>query len=154
MSRYDGASGAPEQGDAELSPGQVDWAKLPDAVRSRLAELAATAVGAMPVTDIPVPVRRLARFTPAKRAKLGGPALTGELAVSAAFRTAVVAWWEEHRPGELTLAADDPPTAAAAALLNDDANAVEVVARAARRGEATGIRAERDAALSRVDKLT
>src|SRR5919106_1462548 len=123
MSRYDGASGAPEQGDAELSPGHVNWGKLPDAVRSRLAELAATAVGAMPVTDVRVPLRRLARFTPAKRAKLGGSALTAELEASAAFRTAVVAWWEEHRPGELTTAADDPLIAAAAALLNDDRDA-------------------------------
>src|SRR5918992_2630922 len=154
MSRYDGASGAPEQGDAELSPGQVNWAKLPDAVRSRLAELAATAVGAMPVTDVPVPLRRRARFTPAKRAKLGAPALTAELEASAAFRTAVVAWWEEHRPGELTTAADDPLIAAAAALLNDDPDAGEAVAAAARRGEAGELRAERDAALSRVDKLT
>jgi predicted RNA-binding protein with PIN domain len=154
MSRSDGASGPPEQGDAGLSPGQVDWAKLPDAVRSRLAELAATAVGAMPVTDVPVPLRRLARFTPAKRAKLGGPALTAELEASAAFRTAVVAWWEEHRPGELTTAADDPLIAAAAALLNDDPDAGEAVAAAARRGEAGELRAERDAALSRVDKLT
>jgi predicted RNA-binding protein with PIN domain len=154
MSRSDGTSGSPEQGDAELSPGQVDWAKLPDAVRSRLAELAATAVGAMPVTDVPVPLRRLARFTPAKRAKLGGPALTAELEASVAFRTAVVAWWEEHRPGELTTAADDPLIAAAAALLNDDPDAGEAVAAAARRGEAGELRAERDAALSRVDKLT
>src|SRR3712207_2226773 len=108
MSRPDGASGPPEQGETVSSPGQLDWAKLPDGVRSRLADIAAAAVGAMPSADVPVPLRRLARFTPAKRAKLGAPALTGELAASAAFRTAVVAWWEEHRPGELTIAADDP----------------------------------------------
>jgi predicted RNA-binding protein with PIN domain len=137
MSRSDGASGPPQQGAAVPSSVPVDWAKLPDAVRSRLADLAATAVGAMPAADVPVPLRRLARFTPAKRAKLGGTALTAELAASAAFRTAVVAWWEEHRPGELTTAADDPLIAAAAAVLNDDPGA----------GEA-------NAALSRVDKLT
>jgi predicted RNA-binding protein with PIN domain len=154
MSGSESASGPPEEGVAAASPGQVDWGKLPDALRSRLADLAATAVGAMPATDVPVPLRRLARFTPAKRAKLGGAALTGELEASAAFRTAVVAWWEEHRPGELTTAADDPLMAAAAALLNDDANAGEAVAAAARRGEAGELRAERDAALSRVDKLT
>jgi predicted RNA-binding protein with PIN domain len=153
MSRSD-ASGPPEKGAAELSVGQVDWVRLPEAVRSRLAEIAATAVGALPVPDVPVPLRRLARFTPAKRAKLGGPALTAELEASAAFRTAVVAWWEEHRPGELTTAADDPLIAAAAALLNDDPGAGEAVAVAARRGEAGELRAERDAALSRVDKLT
>src|SRR5918999_3400709 len=154
MSRSDGASGQPQEGAAVPSSAPVDWAKLPDALRSRLADLAATAVGAMRAVDVPVPLRRLARFTPAKRAKLGGPALTAELEASAAFRTAVVAWWEEHRPGELTTAADDPLTAAAAALLNDDPDAGEAVAAAARRGEAGELRAERDAALSRVDKLT
>ena len=97
-------------------------------MRSRLAELAATAVGAMPAADVPVPLRRLARFTPAKRAKLGGPALTAELAASAAFRGRGVAWWEEHRPGELTPTADDPLIAAAAAVLNDDPDAGEAVA--------------------------
>ena len=71
-----------------------------------------------------------------------------------AFRTAVIAWWEEHRPGELTATADDPLTAAAAAVLTDDPAAGDVVAAAARRGEAVELRAERDAALSRVDKLT
>ena len=154
MSRSDGASGPPAQGGAASSPAQVDWAKLPEALRSRLAELAATAVGAMPSTDVPVPLRRLARFTPAKRAKLGGGPLTAELEASAAFRTAVVAWWEDQRPGELTTSADDPLMAAAAAILNDDPDAGEAVAAAARRGEAGELRAERDAALSRVDKLT
>jgi predicted RNA-binding protein with PIN domain len=154
MSRSDGISDPPARGGAGPSPGQVDWAKLPEALRSRLAELAATAVGAMPATDIPVPLRRLARFTPAKRAKLGGAALTAELEASAAFRTAVVAWWEDQRPGELTTVADDPLMAAAAALLNDDPDAGDAVAAAARRGEAGELRAERDAALSRVDKLT
>src|SRR5918999_1631397 len=154
MSRSDGASGQPQEGAAVPSSAPVDWAKLPDALRSRLADIAATAVGAMPAVDVPVPLRRLAGFTPAKRAKLGGTALTGELAASAAFRTAVVAWWEEHRPGELTPAADEPLIAAAAAVLNDDPDAGEAVAAAARRGEAGELRAERDAALSRVDKLT
>jgi predicted RNA-binding protein with PIN domain len=152
MSRPDGTSGSPSTG--APSSGQVDWSRLPDALRSRLAEIAATAVGAMPSVDVPVPLRRLARFTPARRAKLGGGALTAELEVSAAFRTAVVAWWEDQRPGELTTAADDPLMAAAAALLNDDPDAGEAVAAAARRGEAGELRAERDAALSRVDKLT
>jgi predicted RNA-binding protein with PIN domain len=158
MSRSDGASGPPAAGAAVPSPGEapaaVDWPRLPEAVRGRLADLTALAIGAMPAADVPIPLRRLARFTPAKRAKLGGPALTAELATSAAFRAAVVAWWEEHRPGELTMSADDPLMAAAAALLNDDDGAAEAVAAAARRGVAGELRAERDAALSRVDKLT
>src|SRR5919109_506708 len=144
MSRAEGAYDPPEWGgpalsaaaeptDVDAAVGPVDCARLPDGVRTRLADLAATAVGSMPSVDVPVPLRRLARFTPAKRAKLGGQSLVAELSASAAFRTAVVAWWEEHRPGELTTAADDPYIAAAAALLNDDADAAEVVAAAARR---------------------
>ena len=86
-------------------------------MRSRLAEAASVAVGALPVDDVPIPLRRLARFTPAKRSRLGRPALLAELEASGAFRAAVVAWWDEHRPGELTPTVDDPLAAAAAAVL-------------------------------------
>jgi len=168
MSRSDGPPGPPERGEAASSvaeeqvaaagagapPAPVDWERLPEPVRARLAGVAAVAVGAMPATEVPASLRRLARFTPAKRAKLGGAALMAELAGSTAFRTAVVAWWEEHRPGELTGAADDPLTAAAAAVLTGAATAAATVAAAARRGEVVELLAERDAALSRVDKLT
>jgi predicted RNA-binding protein with PIN domain len=132
----------------------VDWSRLPDAVRGRLADLAATALGGMPPGEVPVPLRRFARFTQAKRAKLAGPALMDELEGSPVFRTAVVAWWDEHRPGELVPASDDPLTAAAAAVLRGHASAGEAVAAAARRGDVVELRAERDEALSRVDKLT
>jgi predicted RNA-binding protein with PIN domain len=70
------------------------------------------------------------------------------------FRSAVVAWWQEHRPGELSVAASDPLAAAAGAVLAGDPSAADAVARAARRGEDTELRAERDEALARVDKLT
>ena len=52
------------------------------------------------------------------------------------------------------MAADDPLTAAAAAVLRGDPQAADAVAAAARVGETGELRAERDAALSRVDKLT
>jgi predicted RNA-binding protein with PIN domain len=139
--------------DPTAGPG-VDWDRLPDAVRAKLADVAATALGGMAEKEVPIPLRRLARFTPAKRAKLGGPALTAELASSAAFRASVVAWWDEHRPGELAPAADDPLTVAAAAVLAGDPAAADAVAAAAHRGDVVELRAERDAALSRVDKLT
>src|SRR3954468_5056698 len=139
--------------DAAQAPGPC-WSSLPEPVRSRLAEAASLAVGALPVDDVPIPLRRLARFTPAKRSRLGRSALLAELESSAAFRVAVVAWWDEHRPGELTPSADDPLAAAAASLLVADPGAAEAVALAARRGEAGGLRAERDEALARVDKLT
>ena len=65
------------------------WSSLPEPVRSRLAEAASVAVGALPVDDVPIPLRRLARFTPAKRSRLGRPALLAELEASVAFRAAV-----------------------------------------------------------------
>ena len=109
----------------------------------------------MPAADVPHGLRRIAGFTPAKRAKLGGPALLAELAGSTAFRAAVVAWWDEHRPGELT--ADEPAdllTAAAAAVLTGDAGAAAAVAATAKRAEVGEVKAERDTLLSKVDKLT
>jgi predicted RNA-binding protein with PIN domain len=133
----------------------VDWSALPDPLRVRLADVAATAVGEMPATDVPAGLRRIAGFTPAKRAKLGGPALLAELAGSAAFRAAVVAWWDEHRPGELST--DEPSdllTVAAAAVLSGDAGAPAAVAATAKRAEVGEVKAERDTLLSKVDKLT
>lgn len=160
--RHPPAAGVPAcAGDVAAAPGVgsdapvvASWSRYPESVRSRLAEVASVAVGALPTDDVPVPLRRLARFTPAKRARLGRSALLGELETSAAFRAAVVAWWVEHRPGELAAAAADPLGAAAGAVLTGDPGAADAVARAARRGEAVELRAERDEALARVDKLT
>jgi predicted RNA-binding protein with PIN domain len=154
-----GPGSAGSTGDAPVdvpgdAPAFARWGQLPEAVRSRLAEAAAVAVGALPVDEVPVPLRRLARFTPAKRARLGRPALLAELQSSRAFRAAVVGWWAEHRPGELAPTASDPLAAAAGAVLAGDPAAADAVARAARRGEAVELRAERDEALARVDKLT
>ncbi|MDN5915617.1 MAG: NYN domain-containing protein [Pseudonocardia sp.] len=141
-------SGDPEPAHAE------PWARLPDPLRGRLAEIAAAAVGGMPAVEVPQPLRRFARFTPAKRARLAGPVLCAELQDSAPFRTAVLAWWSEHRPGELETGVDDRLNAAAAALLTADPSTARLVAAAARHGELGELRAERDEALSRVDKLT
>lgn len=132
----------------------LDWDRLPDPVRSRIAETAATALGELAAPDVPVRLRRFVRFAPAKRAKLAAAQLLGELATSTVFRASVVAWWDEHRTGELDIATDDGLTAAAAAVLRGVPQAASVVADAARVGEAAELRAELDAALSRVDKLT
>ena len=151
----------PRPGSADVGPPggapaapAVAWNRLPESIRSRLAEAASVAVGGLPDDDVPLPLRRLARFTPAKRARLGRAALLGELEASAAFRSTVVAWWQEHRPGELTVTAADPLAAAAAAVLTRDPAVADAVSRAARRGEEVELRAERDEALARVDKLT
>src|SRR5882762_3339337 len=74
------------------------WTELPEPVRARLAEVASVAVAELPAAEVPAGLRRLTKFTPSKRARLGARALLGELRDSAAFRAAVLAWWEEHRP--------------------------------------------------------
>lgn len=132
----------------------LDWNLLPDPVRHRLAEVAGTALAGLPPAEVPSALRQFARFTPAKRARLGGTKLVRELRDNATFRTAVVAWWEEHRPGELAAGPDEPLTAAAAAVLTGAPGARGAVASVARRGDAAEARAERDEALSRADKLT
>ena len=141
--------------DTDGVPGGVDWPGLPEPLRARLADAAATALSGMEAADVPHVLRRIAGFTPAKRAKLGGPALLAELAGSSAFRAAVMAWWDEHRPGELVAdEAADPLTNAAAAVLTGDPHAADAVAATARRVEVGEVKAERDTLLSKVDKLT
>ncbi|MBO0877063.1 MAG: NYN domain-containing protein [Pseudonocardia sp.] len=132
--------------------GDQGWAALPEPVRARLAEIASVAVGELAPADLPPSVRRLARFTPNKRARLGARALLTELHRSPAFRAAVLAWWAEHRVGELDEPAD-PVTAAAGAVLTGAENAGELVASVAERVDMAALRAERDAAVARVDKL-
>ncbi|MDX6260297.1 MAG: hypothetical protein QOH84_1985, partial [Kribbellaceae bacterium] len=41
---------------------------LPEPVRQRVLTLAAQALGQLPATDIPAPLRRFASFAPGKRA--------------------------------------------------------------------------------------
>ncbi|BBG03129.1 MULTISPECIES: NYN domain-containing protein [Pseudonocardia] len=196
-----GASGA--------SGSAAGWPPLTAPLRSRLAEIAGTALAGMPAADVPGPLRRFARFTPAKRARLGGQALVARLEQDAAFRAAVVAWWAENRAGELELPPEEagaghaapggepaapggpagngpvgngapgngaagngaagngatgnaPPLpapvdkldAAAVALLTGDPLAARRVAEAEQTGDLSSLRAERDEAIAKVDKVT
>ena len=52
---------------------------LPAAVRARVVRLAAERLGAMPPDEVPVALRAVARFTPARRARLGAAALATAL---------------------------------------------------------------------------
>jgi predicted RNA-binding protein with PIN domain len=132
---------------------EVDWAALPDPVRGRLAELAADAVGDLALVDVPQQVRPVARFAPAKRARLGGPALVAGLRGHSAFRAAVVSWAREHRPAVLDSSSPDPVAAATAALLVGDPAVVHYLELVARRAEDNTLRAERDAAVARAGRL-
>jgi predicted RNA-binding protein with PIN domain len=97
---------------------------LPPAVRTRVIGLAADALGRLPADEVPVPLRAVARFTPAKRAKLGSAALAAALEADPAFRLAVAARAEQAAPAVVaavrngkTAGAADPVELAAAAYL-------------------------------------
>src|SRR5215469_174977 len=81
---------------AEPDELSVDWANLPEQVRSRLAEIAADAVGEIPSIDVPPPDRTVAKFAPAKRARLGATPLLTALHGNVGFRTSVTEWAREH----------------------------------------------------------
>jgi predicted RNA-binding protein with PIN domain len=122
-------------------------------VRVRLAEIAADAVGEITPVDIPQSARQVAKFAPAKRARLGAGTLLAGLRGHPAFRAAVTEWAREHRPAVLDLTAADPASAAAAALLLADGAAVHYLELVRRRAMDAALRAERDTAVQRAGRL-
>jgi predicted RNA-binding protein with PIN domain len=130
----------------------VDWSLLPDPVRSRLAEISADAVGTLARVDVPHQVKPVARFAPAKRARLGGPVLIAGLRDVPAFRTAVLEWCRENRPAVLDTASPDPVAAAAAAVLMSEPSAVHYAELVTRRVGEAQLRAERDAAVVKAQR--
>jgi predicted RNA-binding protein with PIN domain len=62
---------------------------LPEPVRQRVLNLAAQALGQLPATDIPPPLRRFASFAPGKRAKLSASVLGPILETDDHFRKLV-----------------------------------------------------------------
>ncbi|SDX31921.1 Predicted RNA-binding protein containing a PIN domain [Saccharopolyspora shandongensis] len=132
----------------------VDWDALPGPLRLRLAELAACSLGEMRASDVPAQLRPVVRFAPAKRAKLGQPALIAALRDSGVFRTAVVDWCGNHRPEALALDNTDPVAVAAAAVLLGSPIAPHYVELIAFRAEQGQLRSERDSATARVERLT
>ncbi|HVV08771.1 NYN domain-containing protein [Amycolatopsis sp.] len=131
----------------------VDWHEMPEPVRTRLAELAADALGRMPRTDVPQQLRPVAKFAPAKRARLGATALLNTLRESTAFRTAVLEWLREHRQDALDPNDEDSVAAATAAVLLGESSASSRVRLVAKNAAETALRAERDAAVARNQKL-
>jgi predicted RNA-binding protein with PIN domain len=59
---------------------------LPEPVRQRIVGLAAAALPGLPVEEVPVPLRRVAKFAPNRRARLGGPVIATQLAGDPLFR--------------------------------------------------------------------
>jgi predicted RNA-binding protein with PIN domain len=143
----------PAEEAGESADSTVDWSALPEPLRVRLAELGADALGEMAKVDVPQHLRPVAKFAPTKRARLGGAQVVAGLRDSANFRTAVVEWLRKNRPSTLEVTSPDPVTAAAAAVLTGDDVALHYVELVSRRvGDAT-LRAERDAAVARAERL-
>lgn len=140
-----------EESTAEVTV--VDWNRLPGPLRARLAELAAAALSEMRPGDVPMRLRPVVRFAPAKRAKLGQTELLAGLRDSSVFRAAVLDWCRNHRPTALRLDASDALAVAAAAVLQDSPTAIHHVELIDHRSAIATLRGERDTAVARAEKL-
>ncbi len=107
---------------------------LPEPVLARVLSLASTALGSLEADDVPAALRRIARFTPAKRARLGAQAIAAALEADTAFRERVAAavadpGGQPPPPAGLN-GAEAPVLAAAQAYLNRPSGWRDVVATA------------------------
>jgi len=151
---------------------------LPEAVRQRVIALAAGVLTALPFDELPVTLRKVAKFAPNRRARLGGAAIASQLSTDPIFRQRIGARVIADA-GELGAAvlsgvlpaAADPVEVAALAYLSRPAgwrdliiSAGEAVAAQAefaaieelvREAESRAARAEHDRAVAKVeaDKL-
>ncbi|MDO3704551.1 NYN domain-containing protein [Micromonospora sp. C28SCA-DRY-2] len=64
---------------------------LPEPVRQRIVALTAAVLPGLPGDEVPVPLRRVAKFAPNRRARLGAPAIAAQLAADPLFRQRVTA---------------------------------------------------------------
>ncbi|MBQ1027281.1 NYN domain-containing protein [Micromonospora sp. C95] len=151
---------------------------LPEPVRQRIVSLTAAVLPGLPADEVPVPLRRVAKFAPNRRARLGAPAIAAQLTADPLFRQRVTARVLADA-GDLGAAvvegtapaAADPVEVAALAylarprgwreLIDASGAAVRaeadtaVVAELVRQAEQRATRAEHDRAVARVeaDKL-
>ncbi|MEU8230983.1 NYN domain-containing protein [Actinoplanes sp. NPDC048967] len=93
---------------------------LPEAVRQRITVLAAAALTGLPADETPVPLRRVAKFAPNRRARLGGPAIAAQLASDPLFRQRI--------SGRIVTDAGDLGAAVAGGTAPAAADPVEVAA--------------------------
>lgn len=102
--------------DAEFAPEPV----LPEAVRQRITTMAAAALPSLPAEEIPPQMRRVARFAPNRRARLGGREIAAQLAADPLFRQRI--------SGRCVTEAGDLGTAVASGVAPAAADPVEVAA--------------------------
>ncbi|SCG59652.1 Predicted RNA-binding protein containing a PIN domain [Micromonospora zamorensis] len=64
---------------------------LPEPVRQRIVTLTAAVLPTLPADEVPVPLRRVAKFAPNRRARLGAPVIAAQLTADPLFRQRVTA---------------------------------------------------------------
>ncbi|MET8067812.1 hypothetical protein ABZS65_29725, partial [Micromonospora sp. NPDC005313] len=64
---------------------------LPEPVRQRIVTLTAAVLPGLPADEVPVPLRRVAKFAPNRRARLGAPAIATQLTADPLFRQRITA---------------------------------------------------------------
>jgi predicted RNA-binding protein with PIN domain len=97
---------------AEPGDGQADVV-LPEPVRQRVVALVADALPHLGADEVPTSLRPFARFTPTRRAKLGGSAIAAQLATDLLFRQRAAARVVEAKgPLGAAVAEGTPPSAA------------------------------------------
>jgi predicted RNA-binding protein with PIN domain len=74
--------GADEAVEAPFEPEPI----LPEAVRQRVISLAASTMTSLPLDELPMPLRRVAKFAPNRRARLGGPMIAMHLSTDPLLR--------------------------------------------------------------------
>jgi predicted RNA-binding protein with PIN domain len=176
----------PRSGDGDLGTSGDDLGAdqfipeplLPEQVRARVIVLAASAMTHIPAGELPVPLRRVAKFAPNRRARLGGGPIATQLTGDPLFRQRIAAKVIEDagslgvavRDGRAPATADPVEVAAlaylarpdgwtdlvegAAELVRADADLAAIDARV-QDAETRAARAEHDRAVARVeaDKL-
>jgi len=103
-------SGTPEVAFADPVSGEP---ALPESVRQRVIALAASAITGLAVDELPVPLRRVARFAPLRRARLGGAVIATQLDVDPLLRQRLASRVldEAGELGTAIVAGTAPPTA-------------------------------------------
>ncbi|RQW90594.1 hypothetical protein DLJ60_20230, partial [Micromonospora chalcea] len=165
--------GVPGTGEDAPTPVEPE-PTLPEPVRQRIVTLTAAVLPGLPADEVPVPLRRVAKFAPNRRARLGAPAIAAQLTADPLFRQRVTARVLADA-GDLGAAvvegtapaAADPVEVAALAylarprgwreLIEASGEAVRaeadsaVVAELVREAEQRAARAEHDRAVARVE---
>jgi predicted RNA-binding protein with PIN domain len=76
-----------EEGPVEAAPDAPEPEPvLPDVVRQRVVVLAAAALTGLPADELPVPLRKVAKFAPNRRARTAGPLIAAHLSADTLLR--------------------------------------------------------------------